>query len=313
MIEGLRWFVRVAESGSFSAVAREAMTNQVTVGRRVSMLESHFRVTLFRRSTRNLALTDDGRVFLGHARRILREVDALETEIHGHERDHGGHVRISTTSMFGLHLARGLVDFHRRHPAITVEMILSDGFVNMVEDGLDLAMRTGQILETTIAARHLGDVARYLVAAPAYLANRDAPKCATDLQRHDCVLFSYGSTRQVWNVDGESVRVSGTYRTNSSLAQHEAVRSGLGISLFPYFQVEDDIRSGRLVRLLPNSKMEPIPFYVTYPANETMPPRVRTVMRWITAEAKALTEAGPDESISTAGTSEMKLRSEKIG
>ncbi|SDA19980.1 LysR family transcriptional regulator [Sphingomonas sp. NFR15] len=294
MIEGLRWFVRVAESGSFSAVAREAMTNQVTVGRRISMLENHFRVTLFRRSTRNLTLTDDGRVFLARARRILREVDALETEIHGRDRHHGGHVRIGTTSMFGLHLARSLVDFHRRYPAITVEMILSDGFVNMIEDGLDLAMRTGQIMETTVAARHLGDVDRHLVAAPHYLAGRPAPECAADLQHHDCVLFSYGSTRQIWNVDGEAVRVSGTYRTNSSLAQHEAVRSGLGISLFPYFQVEADLRAGELVRLLPDSKMEPIPFYVTYPANETLAPRVRAVMNWITSEAKALTEAAPD-------------------
>ncbi len=294
MIEGMRWFVRVAECGSFSAVAREAMTNQVTVGRRINMLEDQFRVTLFRRSTRSLALTDEGRAFLGHARRILREVDALETEIHGHDSDHGGHVRIGTTNMFGLHLARSLPDFHRRHPAITVEMILSDGFVNMIEDGLDLAMRTGQVMEATIVARHLGDVARHLVAAPSYLAERQPPQSVVDLQHHDCVLFSYGSTRQIWNIDGEPIRVSGTYRTNSSLAQHEAVRSGLGISLFPYFQVEADIRAGHLVRLLPDARMESIPFYVTYPAHQTLAPRVRTVMNWIMNEAKPLTNARPD-------------------
>lgn len=294
MIEGLRWFVRVAECGSFSAVAREAMTNQVTIGRRINMLEDQFRVTLFRRSTRSLSLTDEGRAFLGHARRILREVDALETEIHGQDSTHGGHVRIGTTNMFGLHLARSLPDFHRRHPGISVEMILSDGFVNMIEDGLDLAMRTGQVMETTIVARHLGDVSRHLVASPSYLADRTAPLCVADLQHHDCVLFSYGATRQIWNVDGEPVRVSGTYRTNSSLAQHEAVRNGMGISLFPYFQVEADIKSGHLVRLLPDVPMEAIPFYVTYPGNQTLAPRVRKVMDWITTEAKALTDAAPD-------------------
>ncbi|CAN5117916.1 LysR family transcriptional regulator [soil metagenome] len=292
IIEGMRWFVRVAECGSFSAVARESMTNQVTVGRRINMLEDQFRVTLFRRSTRSIALTEEGRAFLGHAQRILREVDALETAIHGHESTHGGHVRIGTTNMFGVHLARSLPAFHRRHPGITVEMILSDGFVNMIEDGLDLAMRTGQVMETTIVARHLGDVARYMVAAPSYLAEREPPVCVTDLQRHDCVLFSYGATQQIWNIDGEPVRVSGTYRTNSSLAQHEAVRSGVGISLFPHFQVDDDIQSGRLVRLLPDAQMERIPFYVTYPAHQTLAPRVRTVMNWITNEAQGLIRNG---------------------
>jgi DNA-binding transcriptional LysR family regulator len=117
-----------------------------------------------------------------------------------------------------------------------------------------------------------------------------------DLQHHDCVLFSYGATRQIWNIDGEAVRVSGTYRTNSSLAQHEAVRNGMGISLFPCFQVEADIKSGDLVRLLPDIPMESIPFYVTYPGNQTLAPRVRKVMNWVATEAKALTDALPDRN-----------------
>ena len=303
LIEGMRWFTRIAECGSFSAVAREAMTNQVTVGRRISMLEAHFRVTLLRRSTRGLALTDEGRAFLKHARRIIREVETLEAEIHGAGRVPSGHVRIGTTNNFGCHLARRLPDFHRRHPGVTVEMLLGDGFVNMVEEGLDLALRPGQVNETTIDARYVGDLPRYLVAAPSYLQHRPAPESVSDLQHHDCVLFSYGSTRQIWEIGGETVRVSGTYRTNSSLAQHEAVRNGLGVSLFAYFQVEEDIQSGRLVRLLPDAIVEPVPFYVTYPAHQTMAPRTRAVMNWMLAEAESLISV---ERVGTATASSVR-------
>ncbi len=256
IVEGLRWFIRISECGSFSAVAREAMTNQVTVGRRISMLEAHFRVTLLRRSTRGLALTEEGVAFLGHARRILREFEALETDLHGGGRGLSGHVRIGTTNTFGCHLARKLPEFHRRHSGITIEMLLGDGFVNLVEDGLDLAMRTGQVNEATVIARHLGDVPRYMVAAPAYLEGRPYPASTADLQFHNCVLFSYGATSQIWTINSEAVRVSGTYRTNSSLAQHEAVRNGMGISLFAYFQVEEDVRTGALIRLLPEANIE---------------------------------------------------------
>ena len=300
LIEGMRWFVRIADCGSFSAVAREAMTNQVTVGRRISMLEAHFRVTLLHRSTRSLTLTDEGRAFLKHARQILREVDALEAEIHGSGRVPSGHVRIGTTNIFGCHLARKLPEFHKRHPGITVEMLLGDGFVNMVEDGLDLALRPGQVNETTITARYVGDVPRYLVAAPSYLQLRPAPKTATDLQDHDCVLFSYGSTRQIWTINDEAVRVSGTYRTNSSLAQHEAVRNGMGISAFNYFQVDEDIRSGRLVRLLPDAIVEPVSFFITYPTNETLTPRTRAVMNWMIAEAESLISAVQPDAVAAA-------------
>ncbi|MBN9144400.1 MULTISPECIES: LysR family transcriptional regulator [unclassified Novosphingobium] len=288
LVEALQWFIRVAECGSFSAVAREAMTSQVMVGRRISMLEAHFRVALLRRSTRSLALTEDGVAFLAHARRIVREFEAMEADLHSGERGYSGHVRIGTTNTFGCHLARKLPEFHLHHPGITVEMLLGDGFVHLVEDGLDLAMRTGQVNETTIVARHLGDVPRYLVASPAYLERCGTPLSINDLQFHNCVLFSYGTTRQVWTIDGEPIRVSGTYRTNSSLAQHEAVRNGAGISLFAYFQVEEDVRAGRLVRLLPNAKIEPVPFYVTYPARQTLPARTRIVMNWIIGEAEAL-------------------------
>lgn len=286
LIEALRWFVRVAECGSFSAVARESMTSQVTIGRRISTLEAHFKMVLFHRSTRNITLTDDGRNFLTHARKLLRAFEALESEVRHDGSLPSGHVRVGTTSAFGVHLSRQLPEFHGHYPGITVELVLSDGFMHMVEDGLDLALRTGQVTEASVVARHLGNVARYLVASPAYLAARGEPENAMALQQHECVLFSYGATRQLWNMDGSAIRVSGSYRTNSSLAQLEAVRGGMGISLFPYFQVEEDIRSGRLVRLLADVPIEPISFYATFPAHQTLPPRTRTVLNWIVREAQ---------------------------
>ncbi|HIQ18786.1 MAG TPA: LysR family transcriptional regulator [Novosphingobium capsulatum] len=288
LVEALQWFIRVAECGSFSAVAREAMTSQVMVGRRISMLEAHFHVVLLRRSTRGLALTEDGVAFLSHARRIVREFEAMEADLHSSERGYAGHVRVGTTNTFGCHLARKLPEFHLHHPGITVEMLLGDGFVHLVEDGLDLAMRTGQVNETTVVAKHLGDVPRYMVASPSYLERCGTPQSVEDLQFHDCALFSYGTTRQVWTINGEPVRVSGSSRTNSTLALQEVVRNGGGISLFAYFQVEDDIRTGRLVRVLPEAEVEPVPFYVTYPARQTLPARTRMVMNWIISEAESL-------------------------
>jgi DNA-binding transcriptional LysR family regulator len=176
LVEALQWFIRVAECGSFSAVAREAMTSQVMVGRRISMLEAHFHVVLLRRSTRGLALTEDGVAFLSHARRIVREFEAMEADLHSSERGYAGHVRVGTTNTFGCHLARKLPEFHLHHPGITVEMLLGDGFVHLVEDGLDLAMRTGQVNETTVVAKHLGDVPRYMVASPSSLERCGTPQ-----------------------------------------------------------------------------------------------------------------------------------------
>lgn len=285
-IEGLRWFVRVAECHSFSAVARENMISQATISRRISTIESHFKVSLFRRSTRNVALTEEGRNFLPRARRILTELEATENAMDRDRAQESGHVRVGTTNAFGLHLARALPEFHRRFPGLCIEMVLSDGFVNMIEEGLDLALRTGQVNEASLVARHLGDVPRHMVASPAYLASHGMVEDPAALQHHECVLFSYGATRQIWNIGESPVRVSGSYRTNSSIAQLEAVQNGMGISLFPHFQVEEGIRTGRLIRLLPDVPIEPISFYLTYPAHQTLPPRTRIVIKWIVSEAR---------------------------
>ncbi|WP_051955547.1 LysR family transcriptional regulator [Beijerinckia mobilis] len=293
LVEDLRCFVRVAECGSFSIVARENMVSQATIGRRIGGLEDHFKILLFHRSTRRIILTDAGQSFLVYARRILQEFETAENALGRHSAEPKGRVRVGSTNAFGQYLVRGLAQFSERYPCLSIDLVVGDGLVNLIEDGFDLALRIGEVTESSVVARHLGDVPRTLVAAPSYLERHGVPEDVSALQHHECVLFSYGTTKQVWNVGGSLVRVSGSFRTNSSIAQFEAVRNGVGISLFPWFQVDDDIRQGRLVRLLPDMPIEPIHFYMTYPAYRTLPPRTRVVVDWISEEARKLVPGPP--------------------
>lgn len=278
MIEALRTFVRVGERLNFSAVATELNASHTTIARRIDFLEARFGVRLFHRSTRALALTDEGLRLLDHGRAILEDIEQAEVDLSQGETGVRGVVRVGVTTALGLHYAEHLASLHARHPSLRIEFAVADWRSNMAEEGLDLALHVGELPPGTEGIIPLGPIERVLVAAPTYLHERSAPKRPEDLLRHECIAYGYGPSPAMWDVGDLRLRVSGCFRANSSEAVYRAVLSGLGIGLLPYIQVRHDIGAGRLQPLLADAAIDPLMLSVVHRFGEAgLPPRIRVV------------------------------------
>ncbi|MBE7620590.1 LysR family transcriptional regulator [Gluconacetobacter entanii] len=285
LLSALHSFVRVAATGSFSAVSRETGASQPTISRHIALLEAHYGATLFARTTRSLMMTEDGRSLLPHAYEVLEILETAETALGRRRASVSGLVRLGVTTAFGLYLTGKLGKLLEEHPDLSVELVMRDGFGDLVEEGLDLAVRVGSIAEGSLIARRLGSVRRYVVASSDYLARRGTPAHPRDLLNHPCIAYSYGGSRHDWHFEckGEEnvVAASGPFRANSSEAVLQAVRSGLGIGMLPSFQVEEDIASGRLIHLFPEWTVPEMPFYAVHTGPRTLPLRTRTVLDFL--------------------------------
>ena len=252
--EPLGVLVRVAETGSFSAVAREREISQSAVTRQISQLEEHFKVRLFHRTTRRLSLTDDGEVLLGHARTVLDEVETMEVALGRQSSSPTGLVRLGITVVGSRFLTPRLPLLLDAHPGLKVELMVSDKVTDMIEERLDLAVRAGEQTDLSLRARIAGMFGRAVVAAPSYLERHGAPSSPSDLTEHVCLVHDTGPELDVWAFDTpdgvQTVRVSGGFIANDSSAVRLAARAGHGIALLAEIQAFDDLRDGTLVRLL---------------------------------------------------------------
>ena len=294
LIGALRIFTRVVETGSFSAVAREAGSSQSAVTRQVAQLEAHFGVRLFHRTTRRLSLTDDGQSLLGHARQLLDYAEHMETELSTHSGSPAGLVRVGTSVSAGLFLAPRIPALLDRNPGLQVELLMRDQIGDMVEERLDLVLYGGEVADSSLVSRRVGNFGRYAVASPAYLEARGSPSQPTDLKDHACVIHDAGPESAVWRFNGPdgpmSVRVNGAFLANNSQAVHLVARNGHGIALLPQVQVLDDLRSGRLIRLLSDFPSEEVPVQILYSSRRHLPPRTRLVMDYLVQEIRVSAE-----------------------
>jgi DNA-binding transcriptional LysR family regulator len=301
LIAALRAFVRVTETGSFSAVARETHVSQSAVTRLVAQLEQHFDARLFHRTTRRLSLTDDGQVLLSHARNLLEGADEMEAVLGRQSGTPRGLVRLGTSVAGGLFLATRLPVLLARHPGLSVELVMRDQNSDMVEERLDLAFRSGEIADASLVARRVGNLGRAVVAAPIYLERHGAPSMPEDLAGHICLIHDAVPDPEVWRFTGPdgpvSVRVSGAFIANDSEAVRRAARAGHGIALLPEIQLIDDLRAGRLFRLMEDYESQRVPVHIVYPSRRNLAPRTRVVMDFLvqqTREIGALLEQGAE-------------------
>ena len=301
LIGALRAFVRVTETGSFSAVARETHVSQSAVTRLVAQLEQHFEVRLFHRTTRRLSLTDDGQVLLAHARHLLESADEMETVLGRQSGAPRGLVRLGTSVAGGLFLATRLPVLLARHPGLSVELVMRDQESDMIEDRLDLAFRSGEIADASLVARRAGFLGRAVVAAPIYLERHGAPSTPEDLTAHICLIHDATAEPEVWRFTGPdgplSVRVTGAFIANDSEAVRRAARAGHGIALLPEIQLIDDLRAGRLFRLMEDYPSQRVPVHIVYPSRRNLAPRTRVVMDFLvqqTREISVLLEQGAE-------------------
>lgn len=286
LLGALGVLVRVVETGSFSAVSRERKLSQAAVARQVAQLEDHFGVRLFHRTTRKLSLTDDGQTLLALARPVLDGVEGIEAALGQQSASPVGLVRVGVTVTASRFLSLSLPSLLADHPQLKVELVVGDRFGDMIEDRLDLAMRVGEITDTSLVlARRTGTAVRVAVAAPCYIERNGEPSSPADLADHNCIVHDIGPDSDVWTFvmpEGpKGFRVSGGFIANDVRAVHLAARAGYGIAYLTLIEVFDDLRCGSLVRVLTDSPATGVPLSLVYPSRRHLAPRTRLVMDFI--------------------------------
>jgi DNA-binding transcriptional LysR family regulator len=271
-LQAMHTFVRVVEAGSFSAVARELATTQSAVSKQVAALERHLGARLLARTTRSLSLTDEGERYFEQTRRLVAEVADAEAGVRRGRQQLSGWLRVAASVGFGQRVLMPMVkSFIAAHPAVRIELKLSDGFVDLIEQGIDVAVRVGELVDSRVIARRIGITERSLFASRAYLASRPAKqrklRAPADLEQHACIVYTELATRNAWTLrtpDGSdvTVRVNASFQTNSSEGVRAATLAGLGITYSPHWLFGDMQGSGELVRLLPEWSAPPLPIHL---------------------------------------------------
>jgi DNA-binding transcriptional LysR family regulator len=288
-LEAMSVFVRVVERGSFSAVARELGTTQPTISKQISALEQRLGGRLIARSTRQLSLTDEGQRYYQQCRDILAAIDNAEHSFQTGREAVAGPLRVASSVSFGrLQLAPRLRGFLQVHPQVSVDLQLSDQNVDLLSEGVDVAIRIGELKDSNLIARQIGLTRRLTVASPAYLAQHPGPQTPEELAQHNCLMFTLLKQFDTWSFDDGrySVQVRGNVHSNNSEAIREMVLSGLGISLSPSWLYREDIDTGQVVQILPNHTPSSLPIYAVFPANRRQSARVRAFVDFL-AEAFA--------------------------
>lgn len=286
-IEGLPVFVRTVREGSFSAAARALDLTPSAVSKQIGRLEDRLSVRLFNRTTRRLSLTEEGAAFYERASRILADLEDAAECVSSLKAVPRGRLRVTLPTAYGiLHLLPALPDFMARCPEVTLEIDLNDRIVNMVEEGFDLALRVGDLEDSSLIGRRLAPNRRVLAAAPSYLAERPAPARPEDLAAHSCLVYTYRAQRHDWHLVDESgresvVAVAGNLETNNPMMLREAALAGLGVVLLPLWIIGPDLKAGRLQHLLPTHHWPDSAIQAVYPPGRHLSAKVRSFLDFL--------------------------------
>ena len=281
-------FVRVVESGSFARAADRLGVSVSAVSRQVADLEAHLGARLLNRTTRRLSLTEGGQAFYERTLQLLADLEEAEAAVGTAGAEPRGTLRMTCGVTFGnRHLVEVVAAFCAAHPAVRFDIELSERIVDLVDEGLDLAIRVGPVGGQSLIARRVGTTRLVCCAAPRYLARREVPQQPEDLLRHACLTYAYAQGRNVWRfTDGQgrehAVTVGGpVHATNAEMLAGFAAQ-GLGIVLEPDFVVAPLVREGALVPLLPGYAPESIAIHAVYPSRRFLSAKVRRFIDFVT-------------------------------
>lgn len=293
-LERLRTFVRVAERGNLSAVAREMNMGQSSVTRHIRELEESLGISLFSRTTRRVTMTEEGGRYYANALQILRLVEQAGDEARGAGGGMAGTVRLSCTAALGIrHICRLIFDFQDRHPEISVELSLTDERIDLVREGMDIAIRLGPLADSTMKQHALGVSRRVLVAAPGYLARHGRPTTPEELANLEGVRMSNiagSAVLPLEGVDGTNpvLAFGGRLQVDHGLAAREAVLAGRGFGPAHLWLVDDLLADGRLEILLPDYVPPPVPLNMLIVPERAAVARVRLLIDFLAAEISRL-------------------------
>ncbi len=273
-------FTRVVETKSFSEAARQLGVAKSAVSKQIAQLEKEVGVRLLNRTTRSLSLTEAGEIFYRHSADIVSRTEVALSELREYQNQPTGTLRISCPVDFGTqHLVPVIKQVRALYPLLKIDLLLEDRVINMVEDGVDLAIRIGWLQESNLVAKKICETPVIVFASPEYLAQKGIPNTPQDLQQHDWVSLSLFSSPLTWqfehNGQKQSVQMHSQLKTNSVAAILALVKSGQGISALSKFVMQDDIDQGLLQPLLTDYQLEPSGVYAVYPHREHVPPKVR--------------------------------------
>lgn len=273
-------FVAVNDAGSFAKAGQRLRMSPPAVTRAISALEDRLGARLFQRTTRRLAITDVGMRFLESSRRILDDVNAAEREALGATATARGHITVTASMTLGRSLLAPVArQFLAEFPEITLSVLLLDRITNLIEEGIDAAVRIGPLPDSTMVARKLGTVRRMLVASPDYLERHGTPTVPSDLTRHTMIAFTGLIPNREWRFldgrSGNSVSFMPKLEINDASAAIAAAEAGDGITIALSYMVADKIRQGCLIALLDNLAPPPVPVHLVLPQNRLLTPKVR--------------------------------------
>ncbi|MBF0589742.1 MAG: LysR family transcriptional regulator [Magnetococcales bacterium] len=282
-LNAMRVFIVVADLSSFSAAARHLGLSTSAVSKLVTALENHLDCTLMQRTTRKLHLTEEGLNYLGRCRQIITDLEEADRGVGMGREELSGRIRVTAPVVFGqLYMGDVLTSFMERYPKMEVDLALSDNYVDLVSEGVDLAIRIGQLSDSSLMARQLAPFQTVACASPAFLDRHGAPENASALADLPWLIYTLHAQDAVGVVrvkapDGSErrIKVNGPLRCNNGGIIRQAAIGGLGITVSPLFIVGDDLAAGRLVQLLQDHRFLEGGIYAVYPANRYLSTRVR--------------------------------------
>ncbi len=280
-------FVRVVERGSFTLAAEDLALSRAVVSKYLTRLERRLGARLLHRTTRRLSLTEAGAALFEASRGALERIEEAEAAVAQFQSVPSGRLKVSAPMSFGiLHLGPALTAFARAFPRVNLDLKLDDRFVNLVEEGFDVAIRIGSLTDSSLVARRLAGARIIACASPAYLEEFGTPETPEDLAAHNCLLYSYLSTANVWRFTGPDAReipvaVTGNLRINNGIILAEAAVAGHGILASPTFYVAPMLRAGTLLRILERYQLAELGIHAVYPQRNYVPPKVRAFIDFL--------------------------------
>jgi len=290
-LTAMQVFMQIIDSGSLTKAANELNTSLPTVVRTLSALEEHLKIRLINRTTRKIAITEEGKRYLQRCRTIQYEIEQSELEISANQQAPSGKLKVTASVMYGsTYVAPLIAKFLQKHKQVTIELVLSDQNINLVEQGIDVAIRIGSLSDSNMIAKKVGSVSRVICATPTFLNKINAIKQPKDLTNVPCILFTGLSHGNNWHLhQGDkihSIPVKGPLSCNNITSALNVVKESLGLGMFLSYQVEQELEKGELLTVLAEFEPPPLDVNIVYSHAKLMSTRVRYFVDWVTHELR---------------------------
>lgn len=291
-LTSMELFVKAVESGSFSATARSMNLTPSAVSKQISRLEDRLGARLFNRTTRQLAPTEEGRAYYERCQRILADIEEAEAAVSELNAEPRGALRVNMPVVFGRrHIVPLIGDFLERFPEVTMELSMSDQFVDPIAEGADMLIRVGELKDSSLIARKLAEARRVVAATPGYWEKHGRPSKPEELRRHNCLAYSYLSSGNTWRMTDARgkehvIQANGNLASNNGEALLEAAVEGLGVVNLPTWMVGPDLETGRLEEVLDDYSQPEPSVHVIYPPGRHLSAKVRAFVDFLAGHFK---------------------------